>query len=801
MIRFLTNLHLRYWPIILIVVLGASALSVKPTINLFKNISTDPVDLLPKKHPNVLTLLNVREKLQRGVRAGMVIESDDREANIRFIQDLVGKLKQLPNVAQVEWQKTGYAFFDKNKLLYMDKKDLESIRDRMDKKIQKEKMAGFYFDLEDTEEEDVSFSDLENKYRSKYSKDVTSQYMESPDGKIFSISVEGLPGDTSLAAASKLRDSLSEFVKTLKPKDFHPSMNVYLTGATKVIEYRTLMSDLTKVGIISSILIFIPLLVRFRSFLNVILMFLPLFIGLPISFSAATIFVPKLNLCTSFLFAILGGLGIENGIHIFSRYYDDRRKGMPIDEAVEEIYTKTGRAILTSVASVAVTFLALAWNDFRGFSEFGIISGIGLIVLFFIYFLFMPSLLVGVERFNILKYKEREEVTHIGEWKFLKLGFNWILICGIILTVFSGIVTPFLSFEYRGKATRAEIPELNEINAKQSKTVTRVNNPAVVMIDGSEDAQKLKEKILAIAQDDTLTPTVDTTRSFYDLLPTGQAEKMKIIQQIKRMLDDKTIRLVKGEKRKDIDRFREAVAQTSMVTENDIPADLKYVFKGNPSVPGELFYINALPMLELDDGQNAMKFADDIATINIPPHTYYPSSDGIVYGLVLKTMLNDAPRVLILSALCIIFFVFLDFRRFSSTMVVVTPIFLGALWMFGMMWVAGIRLNFFNIIIVPAVLGMSIDNSIHIFHRYKELGPGSLPSVLKTSGLAALLASLTNASAFVGLLFCTHKGLFSIGELAVFGVATCLLSTLVFFPALLEFFEKVRIGRKRPFHH
>ena len=93
---------------------------------------------------------------------------------------------------------------------------------------------------------------------------------------------------------------------------------------------------------------------------------------------------------------------------------------------------------------------------------------------------------------------------------------------------------------------------------------------------------------------------------------------------------------------------------------------------------------------------------------------------------------------------------------------------------------------------------MSIDNSIHIFHRYKELGPGSLSRVLSSSGLAALLASLTNASAFVGLLFCTHKGLLSIGELALVGVGTCLLSTLVFFPALLEFFEKIRFNRKRP---
>lgn len=785
----------------MIIICVVSAFSVRPTIRLFKNISTDPIDLLPKKHPNVLTLLKVREKLERGVRSSLVIESEDREANIRFLNHLVGELEKLPYIAHVESKKMGYEFFDKHKLLFMEKKDLETIRDRIDKKIQKEKLGGFYFDLEeDSNDDKFSFKDLEDKYKSKYANDTSSAYMESPDGKIFSIGVESPQGDTSLSAASKLHDSLTDFVKTLKPTEFHPTMKVYLTGATKVIEYRTLMSDLAKVGLISLVLIFIPLLVRFKNPLHVLMMFMPLLIGLPISFATSSMIVPKFNLCTSFLFAILGGLGIENGIHIFSRYFEERKKGIALRISLENIYSKTGRAILTSVASVAITFLALSWTDFRGFSEFGIISGIGLIVIFAIYFIFMPSLLVAMEKASILKFEDKENTGIYDESKFLKFRFNWILVAGIILTGFSFATTPFLKFQYDAKATRAEIPEFIEAKAKQRKTVTRVNNPGVIMIDGNQEAQKIKDTVQTIIDNDKFSPTIESARSYYDLFPVEQEDKMRIVRQIGHLLNDKTIRLLKGDTKKDIDRFREAVQETQLVTAESIPENLAYLFKGNPKVPGELFYINAIPSLELDDGKNAMRFASDASEIKIPPHDYFPSSDAIVYGLVLKTMLKDAPAVLIVSALCIIFFVFLDFRRLMTTMVVVTPIFLGVLWMFGLMWIANIQLNFFNIIIIPAVLGMSIDNSIHIFHRYKELGPGSLPKVLSTSGLAALLASLTNASAFVGLLFCTHKGLHSIGELAVIGVATCLLSTLVFFPGMLEFFEKVRIERKRPFH-
>jgi predicted RND superfamily exporter protein len=797
-LRSITSFHLKYWHAVILITLIACGISIPSTVKLFKTISTDPIDLLPKNNPNVQTLLNVREKLERGNRSRFVIESDDREANIRFINDLVTKLKAQPFIFIVEEKKAGFDFFDKHKLLFMEKKDLVTIRDRIDKKIQKEKLGGFYLDLDESDEDKFSFKDLEEKYASKYTKETTTAYNESVDGKLFSVIVESHPGDTSLAAASTFHDALDNFSKTLKPQDFHPTMKVYLAGATKVIEYRTLVKDLTKVGLISLILIFIPLLIRFRNPLYVFFMFFPLIISMPISFAVASQIVPRLNICTSFLFAILGGLGIENGIHIFSRYRETRKRGFKIEQALEEIYTKTGRAILTSVASVAITFLALAWNDFRGFSEFGIISGIGLIVIFAVYFIFMPSVLVAAEKFSLLRFKSKEEITEFNN-SVWKIPQDWILIIGIAFTVLSFTAAPFLSFEYDAKATRADIPSAREITAKQRQTVKRVNSPAVVFINSQDEADQLKAVVEERIVDDKFSATMDTARSYYDLFPTDQKEKMKIISQIGNLLQDKTLRLINKADRKNIEKFQKIVKETEPVTEASLPEDLTHVFKGNPKVPGELFYINAIPTLDLDDGQNAMRFTEDVAKVTVGSHTYFPSSDAVVYGLVLKTMLKDAPRVIILSVLCIVFFVFLDFRKIPTTLLVVSPMLLGVIWMLGIMWLTNMRFNFFNIIIIPAVLGMSIDNSIHIFHRYKELGPGSLKRVLSSAGMAALLASLTNASAFVGLLFCNHRGLFSIGQLAVVGVSTCLLSSLVFFPAMLEFLEKIRFKSKRPF--
>jgi predicted RND superfamily exporter protein len=52
-----------------------------------------------------------------------------------------------------------------------------------------------------------------------------------------------------------------------------------------------------------------------------------------------------------------------------------------------------------------------------------------------------------------------------------------------------------------------------------------------------------------------------------------------------------------------------------------------------------------------------------------------------------------------------------------------------------------------------------------------------------------MLASLTNAAGFIGLAFCTHGGLRSMGLVAVTGLATCLITTLVFLPMTLQYLE------------
>lgn len=85
---------------------------------------------------------------------------------------------------------------------------------------------------------------------------------------------------------------------------------------------------------------------------------------------------------------------------------------------------------------------------------------------------------------------------------------------------------------------------------------------------------------------------------------------------------------------------------------------------------------------------------------------------------------------------------------------------------------------------------------MHLYHRYHEEGPGRLGHVVKTTGFAAVVATLSNAAGYGALLIAKHEGLRSIGVLALIGVGCSFLGTTVLFPVVLATFERWRLRRR-----
>ena len=114
----------------------------------------------------------------------------------------------------------------------------------------------------------------------------------------------------------------------------------------------------------------------------------------------------------------------------------------------------------------------------------------------------------------------------------------------------------------------------------------------------------------------------------------------------------------------------------------------------------------------------------------------------------------------------------------------------GALLMAAIMALAGVRLSFVSIMALPLVLGIGIDDGVHILRR--SVAGDGMGAVLGNTGKAVVVTSLTTIAGFGSLLLCSHRGMAGLGLVLVIGIAACMLSSLTLLPALLIFFDAPR---------
>ena len=124
-----------------------------------------------------------------------------------------------------------------------------------------------------------------------------------------------------------------------------------------------------------------------------------------------------------------------------------------------------------------------------------------------------------------------------------------------------------------------------------------------------------------------------------------------------------------------------------------------------------------------------------------------------------------------------------DFPNVRNMLLSMTPAVIGLAMMFGVLGYLGEHLNPANIIVLPLLLGIGVDDGVHVLHDFRLQKNGYRTSASTIN--AVVLTSLTSMTGVGSLLLASHRGLQSLGLVLVVGVATCLFVSLVALPAVL----------------
>jgi predicted RND superfamily exporter protein len=100
------------------------------------------------------------------------------------------------------------------------------------------------------------------------------------------------------------------------------------------------------------------------------------------------------------------------------------------------------------------------------------------------------------------------------------------------------------------------------------------------------------------------------------------------------------------------------------------------------------------------------------------------------------------------------------------------------------------RLNYVNILVLPVIVGIGIDDGIHIIYSFRR--SGRVREIITETGRAIMMTSLTTIIGFGSLMGSRYRGLASMGFVAALGMFLCLCASLVMLPALLAVLESRR---------
>ncbi len=745
------------------------------------------VELLPENAREVKDLNVVAEKAGGDGYLVVQVKGAPQPTLKRFAERVAPELEKLPEVRYVEYR-YDIGFFEDRALWLLPTEKLQVLHGDLEARILYEKQQANPLFVDLLDESPPTFAEIEKKYAGDAPQ---SEYLVSQDGKELYLFVKptGTAGD--LTFTQKLLDGVSSTL-TQTAREF-PGVQTDTTGAfrIRIEEDAAMKSDLAFASLLSGVIAIFLILFGTRRASALLVVGAPVMIGLAITFAAAQLTIGHLNVVTGFLVAILIGLGIEYGVHLCMRYWEERRTSTA-EEAMVAAVGGTFAGALTSAGTNAAAFFVLIFAEFRAFNEFGWIAGLGVLLTVLAAYSVGPSVIAIAERFRPLAALPEHKVQQLQARQYRRWPTS--LIGGIAMGVvafaaFSVYVAPQLGFESDLRKLKGNSPA-TDLDEHVTRQLGVQISPAILLVEDLEQARKITRIIDEVKARHGEGTAFQKSASLNDLVPWDIDARRKEIGRIGALLEDLPESVKQGPSADRIAAFKRTLA-TEPWTADQVPLTLRRRFM---ALDQKGTFVLLFPRFGNYDTRQLDLWSAQIGEVMTAAKaeglTTHVLDSNLIAARVFQMVKQDGPFILWSAALVVFAMIVLSLRSIRRAVMVAGPLFLGMLCLAGGMHLFGVNLNFINAVVLPNLLAIAVDNSVHLYHRYREEGPGSLGHVVRHTGWAAVVATLSNAAGYGALLSAGHQGLRSIGELAVLGVFFTFLGTTVFFPALLALVER-----------
>lgn len=568
--------------------------------------------LLPRDNPQGRELAEVANRVGVGGSLVAVIEGGKEKQRKDFVERYANRLKRerqrlLNEGEEYFLQYIGYRlpieYFSSRRLLYLSESDLIDIKNRLEKRLEQERLKAnpFYIDIDDEplDEVDISFEDLKKKYGVEHFK----EYSSSDDGEIMTMVFKPSRPSGDPQFSTRLFDWLDSQAETLLLLPEFRGVKFMLGGSYKYSwTQRQAIVQNAWISFFVLIAVFtVIILLTFNSLRLLLLTLLSIGLGIIWMLAVASFTYGQLNMITLFLILPLMGMGAVYAVQMLLRYVEKRRQNLSPEEALSNTISTTGHATDIGALATAAALFSLALIDFRAFHEYGILAGIGVLAQLAAMTVFLPAALLVMERFRVMVLPGRPAGIPVNParrfpYPYHMAGAGIILALAGLFIVIQSIICasddcketsetvngeracckPLIAMESDISKMSLQDEKEWEIEEKFHRAVPLSLNPVSAIMKNRREVLRLKKIYTEKKAAGELT-SIESLNTIYNFLPTDQGNRLRIMADIDRIREKNDLSFLSDSARNQIDDMR-PLLHPKPITLYQLPVDILRIF-------------------------------------------------------------------------------------------------------------------------------------------------------------------------------------------------------------------------------
>ena len=622
---------------------------------------------------------------------------------------------------------------------------------------------------------------------------------------------------------------------------YRDDVTIRLTGQVP-LEHQEIVSAMDSAqlaGTLALVILVFVLIWGVRSMWVIAAIYLTMIVGLIWTAAFAMIAIGQYNTISIIFLVMFIGLGVDFAVHLCLKFQEARLRLDKIN-ALIETGTELGPAIMLCGVTSAIGFLAFVPTEYIGLGEMGIISGGGMIIAVALSLTLIPAFFAlsgdprpatNVPFAGLLSsvVAKNSKLT-----SYVTLGVAIVL---AVIATQAQFDYSTLSLKDPKSEAMATLIELQREDIITDFALTYVADD----LDTANNTRSTLEGLAVVSE--VKTPT--------DYLPLDQTENLYILEDARFFLDslfappaamaiwdDADLLLMLSRINTSLLDTRQNAARAPAINPNspELQASLSrlqtavsdlqkaslatrvlYSDLIVPPIKSEIEWLKTalsaeqvtlerLPLalqerLIAKDGRvvvtitpaenvvpvDAMRrFTADVMAV-VPQITGRPVLDLGIGDIVITAF-----QTAILIAVSAIFIILLiTLRSLVDSILVFIPLAMTAMLTLSVSVLIDLPLNMANVVVIPLIFGLGVDNGIHIVKRFHQ-SKNVEALVYSSTPKAVFLSNLTTLGTFCALSFSSHQGIYSIGVLLTIALTSLMLLTLVSLPALLATFSRPR---------